>query len=384
MSRVILFGFNPDTNEPLDGRIVVETIAERDALNPQIKYSGLVTYVTDVDNYYSYDGSNWNLLRTLTPEEVLELATVNSKSSVEPIIDSGFITALTIDGTTTTLVSGSQGPQGERGAQGVQGERGIQGLIGEQGVQGPQGNTGDTGAQGTPGATGSQGDKGDKGDTGAQGPSGSATEFVVDSTGTFAVNYISNGMGNFDTYQLNNGGTTVDPQGGMFKYYTSTVIVDAAFASAGANDFALGTAGTFFFRRKDTNNVDIGDYLDNLTANGGTFTFVDSANRTAVWDIDLAGTAITYDPVAPATLYTAFRVNQVSLDMNFNASTAAGVPLTLTGITTSGIPFKTYSTGDFSFLDNTPRTLWWRSGDAYTTSGLFTDVPGQGAGWTEI
>ena len=228
------------------------------------------------------------------------------------------------------------------------------------------------------------GDQGIQGETGAQGPAGAATGFVVDLTGTFAVNYVSSGMGNFDTYQLANGGVAGDPQGGMFKFYTSTVIVDAGLASAGANDFNLGTLGTMFFRRKDTNNVDMGDYLDNLTANGGNFSFVDSANRTAVWAIDTAGTAITYDPVAPANLYTAFRVNQVSLDAGFDASTATGAPLTLTGIATSGTPFQTYTPGSFSFLDNTPRTLWWRSGNEYTTSGLFTDVPGQGNGWTEI
>ena len=172
MSRVILFGFNPDTNEPLDGRMVVETIADRDALNSQIKYAGLVTYVTDVDNYYSYDGANWHLLRTLTPEEVLELATVNSKSSVQPIIESNLITALTIDGNTNTLVSGEQGIQGPIGLTGPQGTKGDQGATGQQGPQGAQGADGPSGVQGQIGLTGPQGQTGEQGIQGSIGAQG--------------------------------------------------------------------------------------------------------------------------------------------------------------------------------------------------------------------
>ena len=172
MSRVILFGFNPDTNEPLDSRLVVETIAERDALNTQILYTGLITYVSTEDEYYRYDGT-WKLLRTLTPEQVLDISQISSKSSVRSTVDANnFITALTINGETNTLVSGTQGEQGIQGDRGEKGDRGVQGATGTQGAQGVQGASGPSGVQGQIGLTGPQGQIGEQGIQGNVGNQG--------------------------------------------------------------------------------------------------------------------------------------------------------------------------------------------------------------------
>ena len=223
MSRVILFGFDPDTNEPLDGRMVVETIVERDALNPQIKFAGLVTYVTTEDNYYSYDGANWHLLRTLTPEEVVDVSTISSKSSVSATLDdNNFIIALDIDGNVNDLASGNQGPQGERGEKGDQGTTGPIGLTGGTGPQGMIGNTGPAGVQGQTGNTGSEGPRGDGGPQGIQGPQGNAgPQGSAGATGTKG-DQGNGGVFTLDIYQSSI--TTPDtPTGGTYVVSTGVL-----------------------------------------------------------------------------------------------------------------------------------------------------------------
>ena len=174
MARTILFGFDPDTNDPLDSRLVVDTLAERDALNSQIIYEGMVVYVKETTFQYTLINLNpmdWDIYAGPTGPQ-------------GPI-------GLTGD-TGNTGASGPRGLQGDKGDQGEQGITGDKGDTGDTGAQGTTGNqgskgaTGNTGAQGTPGATGAmgatgstgpKGDDGDsitgpKGDTGSQGPMG--------------------------------------------------------------------------------------------------------------------------------------------------------------------------------------------------------------------
>ncbi|NWD69248.1 collagen-like protein, partial [Pseudomonas gingeri] len=65
------------------------------------------------------------------------------------------------------VVSGPQGPQGERGNDGATGPQGPQGDRGQDGATGPQGSQGERGKDGQ---TGPKGPKGDRGQDGATGP----------------------------------------------------------------------------------------------------------------------------------------------------------------------------------------------------------------------
>ena len=174
MARTILFGFDPDTNDPLDSRLVVDTLADRDALNSQIIYEGMVVYVKETKFQYT--------LINLTP--------MDWDIYAGPTGPQGPI-GLTGD-TGNTGPSGPRGLQGDKGDQGEQGETGSQGetgptgnagadgsiggrgptgatgLKGDDGIQGPMGNTGATGAKGDDGDS----ITGPKGDTGSQGPMG--------------------------------------------------------------------------------------------------------------------------------------------------------------------------------------------------------------------
>ena len=141
MARTILFGFDPDTNDPLDSRLVVDTLVERDNLNSQIVYEGMVVYVKETTFQYT--------LINLTPMD-------------------------------WDIYAGPTGPQGpigltgDTGATGSSGPRGLRGIQGEQGVQGEDGEKGDTGTTGAMGAPGNEGSKGAQGNTGQTGPTGEA------------------------------------------------------------------------------------------------------------------------------------------------------------------------------------------------------------------
>ena len=113
MSRVILFGLNPDTNEPLDSRMVVETMEDRDNINPQVIFQGLITYVKENNTIYVYSGIAWDALIGLTQEQIDLIATIPSKSTVVPVIGNNqLVTALIIDGVTYRLGGGSGGGSG--------------------------------------------------------------------------------------------------------------------------------------------------------------------------------------------------------------------------------------------------------------------------------
>ena len=145
MARTILFGFDPDTNEPLDSRLVVDTLAERDALNPQVIYEGMVVYVKETTFQYTLINLNpldWDIYAGPTGPQGPQ----------------------GIQGDT-----GNTGPSGPRGLQGDQGDQGEQGETGSQGEAGPTGNAG---ADGSIGGRGPMGATGLKGDDGAQGPMG--------------------------------------------------------------------------------------------------------------------------------------------------------------------------------------------------------------------
>ena len=96
---------------------------------------------------------------------------------------------LTLDGqehkdTIVNVITGEQGPKGEKGDPGEQGPKGEKGDPGEQGpagpkgekgdpgLQGPKGEKGDPGLQGPAGPAGPKGEKGDPGETGVQGVQG--------------------------------------------------------------------------------------------------------------------------------------------------------------------------------------------------------------------
>ena len=118
MSRVILFGFDPDTNEPLDSRMVVETVADRDDLNQQVLFEGLITYVKEDNTIYIYEGISWRALVGLTPEQAALIAEIPSKSTVVPILGNGdLVNELTIDGI-TYVIGGNIGPRGPAGIPG--------------------------------------------------------------------------------------------------------------------------------------------------------------------------------------------------------------------------------------------------------------------------
>ena len=145
MARTILFGFDPDTNEPLDSRLVVDTLAERDALNPQVIYEGMVVYVKETTFQYTLINLNpldWDIYAGPTGPQ-------------GPQGDTGD--------------TGNTGPSGPRGLQGDKGDQGEQGETGSQGEAGPTGNAG---ADGSIGGRGPMGATGLKGDDGAQGPMG--------------------------------------------------------------------------------------------------------------------------------------------------------------------------------------------------------------------
>ena len=172
--RPILFGLLPDTNDPLDGRLVVDTIADRDSINTQVIYEGMVVYVKS-------NKTNYTLIDTtvLTWKEYEGPQGIQGEKG-----DTGEKGNQGIGGPT-----GPRGFDGEKGDQGITGDKGEQGEIGPQGRDGNQGSKGDSGIQGDAGPTGAdgadgntgpagpKGDDGDsitgpKGDTGDQGPMG--------------------------------------------------------------------------------------------------------------------------------------------------------------------------------------------------------------------
>ena len=161
--RSILFGLLPDTNDPLDGRTVADTIAERDAINPQVIYEGLVVYVKETKLNY-----------TLTNTDPLTWELYQGPQGIQGETgDTGEKGNQGIGGPT-----GPRGFDGERGEQGVQGDKGDQGELGPAGAdgsigaRGPKGNTGTEGIQGDPGADGIDGVDGDIGETGPKGDTG--------------------------------------------------------------------------------------------------------------------------------------------------------------------------------------------------------------------
>ena len=164
MARTILFGFDPDTNDPLDSRLVVDTLAERDALNSQIIYEGMVVYVKETTFQYT--------LINLTPMDWdIYAGPTGPQGNQGDQGDRG--------PTGLTGLQGAKGDQGNQGLQGVQGEQGEKGDIGNtgapgiEGSKGAQGNTGATGPKGDDGPTGLTGPKGDQGDS-ITGPKGDA------------------------------------------------------------------------------------------------------------------------------------------------------------------------------------------------------------------
>ncbi|MFC1645530.1 hypothetical protein ACFL08_05935 [Patescibacteria group bacterium] len=74
---------------------------------------------------------------------------------------------------------GEQGIQGEQGLEGEQGEVGPQGLRGEQGIQGEHGIQGEQGLQGAIGFQGPQGMQGEQGPQGEQGVQGVSGNSVL-------------------------------------------------------------------------------------------------------------------------------------------------------------------------------------------------------------
>ncbi len=84
---------------------------------------------------------------------------------------------LTLDGqehkdTIVNVITGEQGPKGDKGDPGVQGPAGPKGDKGDPGEQGPAGPKGDKGDPGEQGLQGLQGPKGDPGEQGPAGPAG--------------------------------------------------------------------------------------------------------------------------------------------------------------------------------------------------------------------
>ena len=159
--RSILFGLLPDTNDPLDGRTVVDTIAERDAINTQVIYEGLVIYVKETKLNY-----------TLTNTDPLTWELYQGPQGIQ-------------GETGDTGEKGNQGiggPTGPRGFDGERGEQGVQGDKGDQGELGPAGADGSIGARGPAGNTGLKGDTGDQGpmgNTGADGPKGDTGDSIT-------------------------------------------------------------------------------------------------------------------------------------------------------------------------------------------------------------
>ena len=197
MARTILFGFDPDTNDPLDSRLVVDTLVERDNLNPQIIYEGMVVYVKETTFQYTLINLNpmdWDIYAGPTgPQGPIGLTGDTGSTGADGprgLQGEKGDTGLTGPQGERGLIgptgeAGADGTTGPRGATGVAGPKGIMGNAGQDGTDGSDGADGTDGQDGQPGArgddgtngmngeTGPVGPKGDKGDTGATGDPGS-------------------------------------------------------------------------------------------------------------------------------------------------------------------------------------------------------------------
>jgi hypothetical protein len=173
-------------NKSLDSRLVLDTLAERDALPSGYRYKGMIVYIKATREYYKFDyagtennvangvNTNWQLISFHTHSNLPALSLLGVNSSGLPTWNG---VPLSSGGGTG---NGTQGPQGATGAQGPQGVpgsgsggSGTQGPQGVQGAQGAQGAAGTNGTQGPQGAPGSGTGTGTQGPQGAQGPQGS-------------------------------------------------------------------------------------------------------------------------------------------------------------------------------------------------------------------
>ena len=183
MARTILFGFDPDTNDPLDSRLVVDTITDRDSINSQVIYEGMVVYVKeDQTNYTLTNVTSLTWIKYEGPQgpqgETGPTGSTGNVGATGPRGIQGESGSQGLKGDTgTTGEKGDTGEKGETGGIGGRGPTGATGLKGDTGIAGPMGNTGPAGIKGDDGAsiTGPKGDTGDPGpmgDTGADGTVG--------------------------------------------------------------------------------------------------------------------------------------------------------------------------------------------------------------------
>lgn len=76
--------FEPRTPNPIDVRMVIATL--NDTLTITDLFEGLLTHVNDIDQYYKYNGSNWELFSATMTDEQVETAYNNQVSIVSQAI----------------------------------------------------------------------------------------------------------------------------------------------------------------------------------------------------------------------------------------------------------------------------------------------------------
>ena len=126
-------GFDVGASTPIDNRTIVGTIADRDAININILYEGIVVYVIENKLHYQYVESAWVIAGDgyfATKEEIKNLVAQKGEtgqSAYELAVEGGFI------GTEVQWIEslqGTDGTNGEVGAVGAKGERGEIGVSG--------------------------------------------------------------------------------------------------------------------------------------------------------------------------------------------------------------------------------------------------------------
>ena len=108
-------GFQYNADSPLDDRLVVETFEDLSSLT---KYTGMVVYVKNEDEYYKYTNNDWNLFQTEGLDGVgITNAAINDSNELVLTFSNGYEKNV-------GAVVGPQGIQGEQGIQGIKGEKG--------------------------------------------------------------------------------------------------------------------------------------------------------------------------------------------------------------------------------------------------------------------
>jgi hypothetical protein len=260
------------------------------------------------------------------------------------------------------FTTGSQGAQGSIGVLGLQGatglsegSTGLQGLQGLQGLRGPQGATGVSGgATGTQGLIGAQGAQGARGLTGAIAGS---TGILVNSTDTFANQYLvfTNGSGSLQTLYIdgNTGPLIYNPNGASLTCnLTMSNPITSLFQRGTALSTQLGYYQSVNFATSQSITSDTLKNLGSLSLPAGTWIVIFQPIYSQIANTDFFGhseeistTSSGYD-------------NNISRSQDFNEdrplrNQAVGWHYPTQGIFYSGTPFSLHGNVTCFFTNGT-------------------------------